>query len=180
MIDNPSDKGEELIAPLIDYVPEQTDDNVSESEQNVTSPLNDKLNSASWIKHPSGFEYPEFFRKTEYSVDEVPADVEVYSYEDIKMCYWPFLGNWSLEDFEEGTYISNTEKIKKVTYKDSSGDIYSGYTGNGDIFYLKRVVIPDEVLHGRILALIYPSSYSGDKGVDKLIGIVRKMKYKSE
>ena len=126
--------------------------------------FNNKLNSASWIKHYTGFSYPDFFKNTTCFVDDVPGEVEIYSWEDVKVCYWPFLGNWStLDDFPyEGIYISPTDKVKNVVYTARNKEIFSGYTENNDIYYLKRKIIPDEVPHGRFLVLIHPSSYKGD------------------
>ena len=118
--------------------------------------------------------YPCSYNHSEIFVDDVPASVEVFSQGDIRLCYWSMLGMWStLGDFpEEGVWLSPTEKVKNVTYRAFSKGIASGYTQNGNIYYLKqKITSGGEVNHSRVLVLIYPPFEQ--KKVSKLINIVK-------
>lgn len=149
------------------------DNAVTNVDDGLKDAFERKYNSASLVKHTTGFNYPDFFESTTCFVDDVPGDVEIYYWEDVKICYWPFLGNWStLDEFpNEGTYISPTDKVKNVVYTATKKGIFSGYTDKGNIYYLKRKIIPDEVPHGKVLVLIHPSSYKGN-ATDRLTKIV--------
>lgn len=75
------------------------------------------------------------------------------------MCYWPMLGMWSTfaEFPEEGVWLSPDERVKNVTYRADSKGIVSGYTQNGNIFYLKQKIMSGgEVKHSKVLVLINP------------------------
>ena len=134
-----------------------------------------KKASKTWCWHSDGgFMYPCSYNHSEIFVDDVPASVEVFSQGDIRLCYWSMLGMWStLGDFpEEGVWLSPTEKVKNVTYRAFSKGIASGYTQNGNIYYLKqKITSGGEVNHSRVLVLIYPPFEQ--KKVSKLINIVK-------
>ena len=107
-------------------------------------------------------------------VDDVPGYVEIFSDGKILLCYWPLLGMWStFADFpEEGVWLSPTEKVKNVTDRAGSKLIVSGYTQNGNIFYLnQKIMSGGEVSHSKVLVLIYPKSE--ENKVSTLINIVK-------
>lgn len=116
--------------------------------------------SNEWLWHPDGaFKYPKSFSHEETFVEDAPANVDVYSKGDIQLCYWPLLGMWSTfaEFPEEGVWLSPTERVKNVTYRADSKGIVSGYTQNGNIFYLKQKIMSGgEVKHSKVLVLINP------------------------
>ena len=122
-------------------------------------------NDTSWSWHvDGGFKYPSAYKRSKLFVDDVPAYVEVFSDGKIQLCYWPLLGMWSTQiDFpEEGVWLSPT---------DSMG-IASGYTQNGNIYYLKQKMMPGtDVVHSKVLVLIYPPSEQ--KKVSSLINVVK-------
>ena len=125
-------------------------------------PLPPKKVSKAWKWHANGgFRYPSSYRYSETFVEDVPANVEVFSNGDTQLCYWPLLGMWStFADFpEEGVWLSPTERVKNVTYRAESKGIASGYTQNGKIFYLKqKITYGEEVKHSKVLVLIHPKS----------------------
>ena len=133
------------------------------------------MQNSNWIKHSDGFQYPDFFKQRQVFLDEIPADVEVYSYDSIELCYWPSLGVWSVADEfpSEGLYLSPTETVKNVTYRAESKGIASGYTNSGKIYYLKQKIMHGEgVDHSKFLVLINPPEYN--KSVEKLTNMVAK------
>lgn len=131
--------------------------------------------SESWCWHSEGgFKYPSTYKHSETFVEDAPAIVEVFSNGKIQLCYWPLLGLWStFADFpEEGVWLSPTERVKNVTYRAGSKLVVSGYTQNGNIFYLnQKIVSGGEVSHSKVLVLIYPQS--GQEKVSSLTNIVK-------
>lgn len=131
--------------------------------------------SNSWCWHTDGgFKYPSTYKHTESFIEEVPASVEVFSNGKSQLCYWPMLGMWSTHvDFpREGEWLSPTERVKTVTYRAKSKLIVSGYTQNGNIFYLnQKITSGGEVNHSKVLVLIYPQSEK--RNVSALIKIVK-------
>lgn len=119
-----------------------------------------KMENPKWIALSEGFSLPDFMNTpTETFVEDVPASVITYKYDDVELCYWPLLGNWAVRDFpSEGCYVSSEATIRDITYKQESKGIYSGYTTDGRIYYLKIKVMDDEVQHLKVLALIYPKA----------------------
>lgn len=141
----------------------------------METPLPPKKASKTWRWHADGgFRYPSSYLRSEVFVDDVPASVEVFSKGNIRLCYWSLLGTWStLDEFpEEGVWLSPTEKVKTVTYRALSKRIASGYTQNGNIYYLKQKMIPGgEVQHSKVLVLIYPKSVKNK--VASLVNVVK-------
>lgn len=132
-------------------------------------------NDTSWNWHIDGdFKYPSTYKRSKLWVDDVPAYVEIFSDGKILLCYWPLLGAWSTQiDFpEEGVWLSPTEIVKNITYRSYSKGIASGYTQNGNIYYLKQKMMPGtDVVHSKVLVLIYPKSE--ENKVSTLINIVK-------
>lgn len=61
-----------------------------------------------------------------------------------------------------GYNISETVCIKNVTYSSKHG-IYSGYTNDGRIWYMKKVIYNGgEVVSSKLLVLIYPKSMQSE------------------
>ena len=131
--------------------------------------------SNSWYWHDDGgFKYPSSYKQTASFIEDVPASVEVFSNGKIQLCYWPLLGMWSTfaEFPEEGVWLSPTERVKNVTYRARAKLIVSGYTQNGNIFYLsQKITSGGEVNHSKVLVLIYPQSEK--KNVSALLNIVK-------
>lgn len=141
----------------------------------VDTPLPPKKASKAWRWHTEGrFKYPSSYFRSETFVEDVPANVEVFSKGDINLCYWSLLGMWSTfgEFPEDGVWLSPTERVYEVTYRATSKGIVSGYTQEGNIFYLKQKIVPGgEVKHSKVLVLIYPQS--AQKRVAALINVVK-------
>ena len=133
-----------------------------------------KMELQGWGYHKDGkFRYPDFFSYSESYVDDMPATVEVYSYGPVLLCYWPLIGAWSVDEYPgEGRFVSSTTKIKDVTYKHEGKGVYSGYTENGNIYYMKKKIMEGEfVSHSCVLALVYPKKY--DSEIKDLIDIIK-------
>lgn len=142
---------------------------------NAKNKVEDLLKNCNWIKHDDGFQFPDFFEQHQVFLDEIPADVEVYTYDSVELCYWPSLGVWSVADEfpSEGLYLSPTETVKNVTYRAESKGIASGYTNSGKIYYLKQKIMHGEgVDHSKFLVLINPTEYN--KSVEILTNMVSK------
>ncbi len=157
----------------------KTDTEGTDSPTSIIINTNNKveglLKNCNWIKHSDGFQYPEFFEQHQVFLDEIPADVEIYNYDSIELCYWPSLGVWSVADEfpSEGLYLSPTETVKNVTYRAESKGIASGYTNSGKIYYLKQKIMHGEgVDHSKFLVLINPTEYN--KSVEKITNMVAK------
>ena len=142
----------------------------------VEPPLLPKKVSKTWRWHSEGkFKVPNSYSHSEVFVDEVPASVEVFSKGDVQLCYWSLLGTWStIGEFpEEGVWLSPTERVKNVTYRAKSKLIISGYTQNGNIYYLQqKITFGGEVKHSRMLVLIYPPSMKSK--VLSLVNVVKE------
>ena len=141
-------------------------------EDNPPSKFEELLNSCKWIKHDGGFKYPDFFEHYEKFLIDIPASVDVYTYDLVDLCYWGGLGAWSVADEfpSEGTYLSPNETVKNVTYR--SKGIASGYTNSGKIYYLKQKFYGEDVIHSNVLVLINPPEYN--KSVEILTNMVAK------
>ncbi len=140
---------------------------------NAKNKVEDLLKNCNWIKHDDGFQYPASFKHHQVFLDEIPADVEVYTYDSVELCYWPLLGVWSVTDEfpSQGLYLSPTETVKNITYRAESKGIASGYTNSGKIYYLKQKIMHGEgVDHSKFLVLINPPEYN--KAVEKITNMI--------
>lgn len=164
--------------PTPDEILKRLEKDVDDVDFGMNNTLNDfenLINNCHWIEHYDGFQYPDFFRNYEASIDEIPADVEIYTYDSVDLCYWPSLGVWSVADEfpSEGLYLSPTETVKNITYRAESKGIASGYTNSGKIYYLKQKIMKGEgVDHSKFLVLINPPEYN--KSVEKMTNIIVK------
>lgn len=157
----------------------KTDNEGTDSSTSTIIKTNNKveglLKNCSWIKHSDGFQFPDFFEQHQVFLDEIPAEVEIFNYDSIELCYWPSLGVWSVADEfpSGGLYLSPTETVKNVTYRAESKGIASGYTNSGKIYYLKQKIMHGEgVDHSKFLVLINPTEYN--KSVEKITNMVAK------
>lgn len=147
----------------------------STKTQSPAEMFDSKICSCSWLRNTSGtynFNYPDFMSLSSYFMDDVPANVEVYSWQTVQLAYWPLLGAWAVDSFvESGNWISNNAQISNVTYKLERKGIYSGYTTDGRIYYLKiKILDGGEVPHATVLALIYTEDFRDH--MDELTNIV--------
>ncbi len=149
--------------------PRTTENTNAQIETSTSQPIrkitpadvfHDKVRNCQWYRHSSGdysFNYPDFMKYDTYFVEDAPGSVEVFSWEDVELAYWPLLGYWAVDFAEEGNFVTKSTTISNVTYKAISKGIYSGYTSDGRIYYLKTKVLEGgEVPHATVLALIYP------------------------
>jgi hypothetical protein len=150
-------------------------DTSSSATINAKNKIDDLLKNSNWIMHGDGFQYPAFFKHHQVFLDEIPADVEIYTYVSIELCYWPSLGVWSVADEfpSQGLYLSPTETVKNITYRAESKGIASGYTNSGKIYYLKQKIMHGEgVDHSKFIVLINPPEYN--KAVEKITNMIAK------
>ena len=145
--------------------------------QSPAEMFDSKINSCRWLRNTSGtynFNYPDFMSLSSYFMEDVPADVEVYSWQTVQLAYWPLLGAWAVDSFaESGNWISNNAQISNVTYKLERKGIYSGYTTDGRIYYLKKKILDGgEVPHATVLALIYTEDFRDH--MDELTNLVMR------
>lgn len=150
-------------------------DTSSSATINAKNKVDDLLKNSNWIMHGDGFQYPASFKHHQVFLDEIPADVEIYTYDSIELCYWPSLGVWSVADEfpSQGLYLSPTETVKNITYRAESKGIASGYTNSGKIYYLKQKIMHGEgVDHSKFIVLINPPEYN--KAVEKITNMIAK------
>ena len=134
-----------------------------------------KMEHTRWKTDEAGFKYPVFFTKTELMEEELPAYFDIYTWGKVNYAY-SFMGNWATDISsypKVGMLIYPAVKVKSITYINSSSTIYSGYTSDNRIFYLKRkITTRDAVPHAKLLVLLYPKAYQ--KGAKHLIEQIKK------
>jgi serine/threonine-protein kinase len=138
--------------------------------------FDEKMSTCSWNRNTSGtysFKYPDFMSSSSYFMNEAPGEVEVYSWRSVQLAHWPCLGNWAIDIAESGNWIAKNAQITNVTYQSKRQGIYSGYTTDGRIYYLKTKLIDDgDVYHATVLALIYPEEFK--EHMQELTEVVRR------
>ena len=147
-------------------------DSSTSATVNAKNKVEKLLMNCKWIRHEGGFQYPDSFEYYNEFLIDIPASVDVYTYDSVDICYWGGLGAWSVADEfpSEGIYLSPNETVKNITYQ--SKGITSGYTNSGKIYYLKQKFYGEDVIHSNVLVLIYPTEYN--KSVEKLTKMVEK------
>ena len=133
-----------------------------------------QMNKAKWVSTAYGFRHPDFMTESpEVFVDDIPASVNKWVYQDVTMACWPMLGTWAVDNFPAiGSYLTENVTIKSITYKNSKGSIFSGYTNDDRIWYLHKCFIYGQaVTHVKALVVIYPSSKQ--TSMKKLINVVK-------
>lgn len=132
------------------------------------------MNNAKWVSTQYGFRHPDFMAESpEVFVDDIPASVNKWSYNDVTMACWPMIGAWAVDDFPAiGSYLTEKVTIKNITYKNSKGSIFSGYTNDDRIWYMHKCLVHgQDVTHVKALAVIYPKSKQAN--IKKLINVVK-------
>lgn len=133
----------------------------------------DGLESSDWSNTEYGFSVPDcMYGGDELFIEDVPASVITWSVDDVTLCYWPGMGAWAVTDYpDQEMFVSANTQIKNVTYSSRTG-VYSGYTTDGRIWYMKKHLIEGrEVVHADALVVIYPKEKQGE--VSSLIDMVK-------
>lgn len=131
------------------------------------------LENSGWTRTKNGFSVPDcMYGGDELFVDEVPASVITWSIDDVTLCYWPGMGAWAVTDYpDREMFVSANTQIKNVTYSSRIG-VYSGYTTDGKIWYMKKHLLEGrEVVHADVLVLIYPKEKQ-----DEVIRLIDEVK----
>lgn len=130
-----------------------------------------------WKNTKYGFGVPAYFSNgSEYFYGDGPYSMQIYKHQNAEISYCGLLGNWAIDDSEfpgRGSVISRTATIRNITYRSRNG-IFSGYTTDGRIYYMKKKVDsynPNAaVRHAYFLAVIYPKSRQAEmEKVTKMI-----------
>lgn len=160
--------------------------------------LQKRLRQCEWHDDGYGVKIPSFF-KTHHSemIEDAPGWVDTWEYGDIKLCTWYGLGFWAsaeggypVGEYHE-VYLSNTQVSATVTYQSKeenhyfpdgfpaySYQVFSGYTHDGMVYYLKRHCYTwnrDFGPHANVVVLIYPKELQSQ--VKPLIEMVKTWKY---
>lgn len=172
--DSDFDEGEELFVDENEADINDKGENLKGGTDKVT--FASVLRDADWLDSGYGFKYPDFMEKSETFDGEVPTTFECYTWRSAQLSYF-FAGNWATftENFPvAGCRIAPETEIREVTYSAEKKGIFSGYIADGRIFYLKRVIVEDEVPHAAVLALIYPKAMQDN--MERLIEEVQRFK----
>ena len=140
-----------------------------------TGSFADLLDKATWVNTEYGFKFPNCMTpSSEIWLDEVPGTLYRWNYEDVCLACWPLLGAWAVGEYpEKDSYLTEDVKVANVTYRGGNGEIFSGNTTDGRIWYMKKKLTKGgEVIHAKILVLLYPKSMQSD--VEKLIEVVKR------
>ncbi len=132
------------------------------------------IDKATWYDSGYGFSFPNIMTpSTEIWVEEVPGSVYRWTYEDICLACWPMLGAWAVSDYPDvDSYLTEDVKVKNVTYRNGDGTLFSGYTSDGRVWYMKkRLLEGGEVVHAKVLVLIYPKEMQSE--VEKIMETVK-------
>lgn len=137
------------------------------------------INESGWTTTSMGYSYPSSFTVDDNVEDDDGNLVDVYKYKDVELSDW-LLPSWAVIDEYYpivGSMVGRSSRISSISYTNNS--VYSGYTDDGRIFYLK-VLIADggEVPQALTLSLVYPQNYQHE--VRQLIEMVRTWKLPKE
>lgn len=142
-------------------------------------------NQMSWKQTSYNFQVPSYFSDgTEYFYGDGPYFMVIYKHQDAQLSYCSLLGAWACDDANfpgVGSVIAQDATIKNIVYKAKNG-VFSGYTTDGRIFYMKKKrqekAIAHEdgpsFCHSSFLAIIYPKSRQ--KEMDPVIQMINKIK----
>ena len=129
-----------------------------------------EMAKAKWRETPMKFSYPDCLGPSQLYDDDVPALYHLYSWHKVVLGYTE-LGSWAVS---EGDYpgpkypILGAILVKNITYVHKGKGIYSGFTTDGRVFYMKcKPTEGGMVTHLQVLALVYPKSFQ--KSLDILI-----------
>lgn len=159
----------------VDTIPDQE---IGKNNSSPAEKLQNMLETCSWKKMSGGFKIPDFFTKDEtFMTEDYLYWVDEYSFDNVIIGYCPTMGSWAVCDFPvKGSELSRNATIKDITY--DSDPIFSGYTTDGRIYYMKKIVHIDGcdedgeggVYHPSFLVTIYPKEYK--KNVDKIVYMI--------
>lgn len=132
------------------------------------------IDNATWYSTDYGFKMPNFMTpSTDIFVEDVPASFQRWTYDDICVACWPDLGSWAVTDYPTPSqYLTEDVLINNVTYQSGSNTIFSGYTNDGRIWYMKKKISSGRAVDNvKSLVLIYPKSKQTD--IKRLIDVVK-------
>ncbi len=156
------------VKPTDDEVIKDTRDDATDSSPSLFS-------DATWVDTGYGFSVPNIMTQSdEIWVDDVPAYLNKWNYEEVCLAHWPLLGTWAVTNYPDiDFFLTETVKIKTITYVNSSETIFSGYADDGRIWYMNKEILMGGVVdHAKVLVLIYPKEMQSD--VEELIDIVKR------
>ena len=122
-----------------------------------------------WKQSGYDFKVPKYFSNgKEYFYEDGPYSFVIYKHKNAEISYCSLMGAWACDDDEfpsRNHAISNNVFIKSIAYKSANG-VFSGYTTDGRIYYMKKKqnvnnLDPDaelSICHASYLAVIYPKS----------------------
>ena len=129
-----------------------------------------EMAKAKWCETPMKFSYPDCLGPSQLYNDDVPALYHLYSWHKVVLGYTE-LGSWAVseDDYPGPKYpILGAILVKNITYVHKGKGIYSGFTTDGRVFYMKcKPTEGGMVTHLQVLALVYPKSFQ--KSLDILI-----------
>ena len=133
-----------------------------------------------WKWHPWNFQYPSFMADANFdetkAIDEYCGTLNLHTWGNVELCYWPFR-SYTVAYPDKGTNLTPNAMVSCVTYSSKHKGIYSGYTEDGRIFYMKVVVLSgDDIDFSAALVLVYPKEYQGNIG--KLIDMLYQWEYR--
>ena len=165
---------EESVAQTTKRPTPQNDQTTNPPNDQTEDTFADLLSKATWVNTEYGFKFPNCMTpSSEIWVDEVPAFLYRWNYEDVCLACWPLLGTWAVIEYPEtGSYLTEDVHVKNITYQNGDDTVFSGYATDGRIWYMKKKLTKGgEVTHAKILVLLYPKAMQSD--VTKLIEIVK-------
>lgn len=143
---------------------EQDAPDANEEYEDGNASTDEAIEKETWVDTPYGFSIPSDWNGgNEIFNDDLCASIITYYKGQMQLCYWPLIGSGATLDIPSPGYnISETVCIKNVTYSSKNG-VYSGYANDGRIWYMKKVIYNGgEVVHSKLLVLIYPKSMQSE------------------
>ena len=145
-----------------------------------------QMETSTWVDSKYGnFKVPKFFGdEMEFSSKYTLCTFIEYLQYDVIISCSPYMGGWAHEDDVfpvDGSELAKNVFIKSITYKSSKKlSIFSGYTEDGRIFYMKKknhdqVIDPDEGIshpNPSFLAVIYPEDFKNS--ISPIIDMIKK------
>ncbi len=136
-----------------------------------------------WKQTSYNFQVPSYFSDGTDFYGDGPYSMVIYKHQDAQLSYCSLLGAWACDDADfpgAGSVIAQDATIKNIVYKARNG-VFSGYTTDGRIFYMKKKrqekAIAHEdgtsFCHSSFLAIIYPKSRQQE--MDPVIQMINKI-----
>jgi len=143
-------------------------------DEGSTLSFSDLMSTAKWKNTTCNFKIPDFFTPSgSVFVENAASTCYCWTYDDICVACWPLLGAWATTDYPDAKrYLTQDVQIKNVTYHNSKHTVYSGYTTDGRIWYMKKNINDSgATYHADVLVLLFPKSKHTD--VKPLIDMVK-------